>query len=179
MKNCFLKLVLVMCMILFSITGFCEDITNYAECDVCYGSIHLDPLETKKIFGQDGLRYLSDLPDKSVVKIDLDGMMEPGNLSSADAEFELKIWVVEDLLFIKDIKDGSLIQMTGTNSGSVHLYLESSKENEIELQDSVDDAWIKMKTSNIYSWIGLIENKQDWYEAFRKKILSVCQILKK
>jgi len=165
---------------------YAEDIKNYSDCDVCPGAIHYGSEEAKKILGPAVFRLASRLKEDKTIKIDMDGVLKNGSEKDPDAGYEIKIWGT-DILFIKSIIDGSLIQIVTDklNTGQAgsfdnwqpEIYLDSRPSQEIDLEDSVKVAWTKMKASNIYRWVAPGKYAINWPSMLKKKILEAMQLM--
>jgi hypothetical protein len=165
---------------------YAEDIKNYSDCDVCTGAIHYGTEETRKIMGYMGFQLASRLKKEKVVRIDMDGVLINGSEKDPDTGYEIKIWGT-DILFIKNITDGSLIQIVtdhlNTSRGSSfddwkpEIYLESGSSQAISLEDSLEVAWSKMIASNIYRWVATGKDSVNWPELLKKKILEAMQLM--
>lgn len=151
-----------------------EDVSNYSGCDVCHGAIHFAPAETRTILGAELMGRIVASPRGRVVKIDLDGMMKNGSEDSPDSGYEIMAWWNANIFFVKDLRDHSLVQVVmGQGADYMHLYLESGGENEIDLKDSVGQAWEKMKYSGIYQWVSATEDTGIWLKRLREKLGQV------
>jgi len=188
--RCFTGFYVVILMVLFPLFIQSEEIANYAGCDVCNGAIHLTMKETKDLLGLEGViaTLKLPLPNSKKVKIDLDGKLENGTKDSAYDGYEIEIWGSE-IFFIKDLRDESVIQML-TSRGQLpssdnmqsykpHIFLDAGHTHGIDLKDSVDVAWKKMRHTNIYKWVGEAENKDEWLLLLREKIFQAMEIMNK
>lgn len=165
-----------------------EEIGNYANCDVCNGAIHLTVSETIDLLGFEGTMMIRKIPgaEDRNIKIDLDGQLKNGTTNMPDDGYEIKIWGSE-VFYIKDLRDQSTIQMItsrnqSSNSDDIqayqpNIYLIGGHDHSIELTDSVDEAWKKMKKTRIYQWVGKADNKQEWLMNLRKKIFQAVELL--
>ena len=164
---------------------YAEDIKNYSNCDVCPGAIHYGTEEARKIMGYTGFRLASKLKKEKIVKIDMDGVLANGSEKDPDTGYEIKIWGTS-ILFIKDITDGSFIQIVSDhlntsrtssfNNWKPEIYLESSTLQKISLEDPLKVAWAKMKASNIYRWVAPGKDI-DWPSLLKKKIVEAMQLM--
>lgn len=179
-------LFIVVCLISFCALSFAEENANYADCDVCHGAIYFPPIETKALLGIEGIRLAAEILEFKVIKIDLDGVLANGSKDTPDNGFEIQIWGRE-ILYIKDLRDHSLILVVTSGQGTSaadaqytqRIYLESAGNDEIELTDSIDVAWIKMKHTNIYQWVGNTKNKDEWLALLKIKIFLAMEMLGK
>ena len=163
-----------------------EDIKNYSDCDVCTGAIHYGTEEARKIMGHSGFRLASRLKQEKVVRVDMDGVLVNGSEKDPDKGYEIKIWGT-DILFIKNIVDGSLIQIVTDrlNAGrgksfdnwKPEIYLESGSSQPISLEDPLETAWDKMKASGIYRWTATGKDKAVWSVLLKKKITEAMQLM--
>lgn len=171
--------ILVTFFMIFNVNGMAEEITNYADCDACHGAIKLNIEETEQIFEKRGIHNFSNLPVPNSIKLDLDGVMRTGGPETDDKGFEIKVWTKGTNLYIKDLRDSSLIHFAGINTSFVHIYLEASKKNEINLKDPVDVAWARMQESSIYQWVSTEKDKDEWYKKLPEKIIPILSMLKR
>lgn len=164
-----------------------EDNKNYADCDVCRGGIHYGPDEAKVILEKECLDLFVLLEDAAkTIKLDLDGVLKTGSKDTPDSGYEIKIWGVSPF-FIKDLRDGSMILITNSvndpargptmENWKPEIYLYASKSNEIDLKDSMDIAWEKIKSSGIYFWISSENEGNQWNASFKKKILETLKLM--
>jgi len=164
-----------------------EEISNYAKCDVCDGAIHLTVQETVDLLGFEGVMAIRKMPvtETKSVSIDLDGQLKNGT-TTTDEGYEIKIWGSE-VFYIKDLRDQSTIQMITTRkqasnfddmqSYQPHIYLYGGHDHSIELSDTVDVAWKKMKQTRIYQWVGKSDNKGEWLINLQKKIFQAIELM--
>jgi len=179
---------LVVYLVFLCSSSFAEEVSNYADCDVCHGAIHFSAMEAKALLGIKGLMLSAHIPQHTVVKIDLDGILKNGSKDTPDDGYEIQVWG-QEIIYIKDLRDRSLIQVVTSSQSAAaidsmaqynpQIYLESSRDDEIELTDSIDIAWIKMKHSNIYQWVGDAKNKDEWLGHLRTKIFLAMEMLGK
>ena len=64
----------IILVVLTLISGFAsaEDIKGYSDCDVCPGSIHYGPDETRTLLGKEGRAAIGHLKESDNISIDLD-----------------------------------------------------------------------------------------------------------
>ena len=139
-----------------------EQVANFSDCDVCPGAIYLPPKEANPILGEKIFEHFSKIHRGKVVKIDLDSVLKSGSGASLDDGYELRIWKNGNLALIRDLRDNSLIQLVITGTASkpqAEIYLNASKDQEIDLSDSIDLAWMKFRFTNIYQWVGPEKDK--------------------
>ncbi len=158
-----------------------EQVANLSGCDVCHGAISLSFQETKDLMGDEIFERFGRIRKNAVVKIDLDGILKPGTGASLDDGFELRIWNNNNVVMIRDLRDKSTIQFVVTAGPSARIYLESSTDNEIDLSDSMDLAWMKFRLSNAYQWVrengvgqekkvGQEKDKARWLELLKNRL---------
>ncbi len=179
---------LMLAALLFSIsTLHAEDNKNYADCEVCRGGIHYAPGEAKEILGEECFELFVQLTDQSkTIKIDLDGVLKNGSREKPDTGYELKVWGA-DPFYIQDLRDGSIILISGQtadlgqastfNSWWPEIYLYAAKSDGIDLEDPMDVAWEKMKTSAIYYWVISKDENMEWNELLKVRVLKMLKLM--
>ncbi len=173
MKNMMMKQFALLAVMVLGVCSpaLAEDISNYSGCDVCHGAIHFTPAETRTILGAQLMARIVASPRNRVVKIDLDGMLKRGSADTPDSGYEIKTWWNANVFFVRDLRDRSLVQIvTGQGAEDMQLYLESGGDNEIDLKDSVGQAWERMKYSGIYQWVSTTEDTGIWVKLLGEKL---------
>jgi len=166
-----------------------EKIKNYSSCDVCPGSIYIIPDEARNIMGIECLKQIRKINRniQQIVKIDLDGVMKNGGPEDTNLNYDIEITSFHNIIYIKSLIDSSYIQIAlddinADRSELLHewhpeIYLQSSHSNEINLKDTVKDAWKKMKTIHIYEWVFSDKDHQNNMKMLGDKILYSLQQL--
>lgn len=187
MNRSFLHIIILLGVLLLPSSVLGEDISNYSECDVCHGSIHLNPIETKLLLGEEGRKFVQSLGEKQVViKVDAHGKLAPASAETPNKEYEMLVWVGGSALFIKDTRDDSLIQLVLDKSGASqglemwqpHIYAESGKVDEIVLTDTVATGWSKFSSSSLAQWLGKKGNTGIGQDEIRNGIVKAMNSLK-
>jgi hypothetical protein len=166
---------------------YAEDNKNYANCDICHGGIHYGPEEAKEILGKECFDLIALLRDQlKTVKIDLDGDLKNGSRETPDTGYEIKAWGA-DPFYIEDLRDGSIIlissqtadlgQASTFGSWWPEIYLYASESDEIDLKDSMDVAWEKMKSSAIYFWVMSENENMEWNGLLKARMLKVLKLI--
>jgi len=185
-----MKKIWILILIPLLIPGFliAETIGNYAGCKVCHGSIYYTAIESIEILGAKGYAYISELrgSNSKVKKIDLDGLLKSGSLKTPDQGYELRIWWGNEVFYIKDLIDGSLIEIyadhkttlkaDGYKTWQPKIYISSLKAEKIDLKDTMDIAWQKVKKSGIYFWVSDGNKKGEWKDQLSNKILQSFEL---
>jgi len=182
----------IVCVVLFlgvylPLLAIAEDISNYSDCDVCHGAIHFGQKDTAGFLDKNlYMEALKGIAKGKVLKIDLDGVLINGTADTPDEGYELKIWG-KNVFFIQELRDKSLVQVVwlpgdtenGEQDEGYHLdiYMEPGHDLEIDLKDSVDEAWKKMRFTQIYRWVGKTSDKEKWKILLGEKILDAAKQL--
>lgn len=180
-------------MILWGTVASAEDIKNDSGCDVCDGAIHYGPDETIKIFGDEIHQKINDMwwQGQKSVWIDLDGVFKNTETPGDESAFELKIYGSVLKVFIESLMDGSVMELVVNNVEEVEedapqnasipwlpeIYLYAGHTEPIDLSDSLDVAWRKMKERHIYEWAGRGKDVRANPEELRKQIMVMLNTL--
>jgi hypothetical protein len=179
--------VLLVMILLTGPSAYAEDISNYNGCDVCPGTIHYGVFEAKILIGLKGPALAARLKkaERKEIKVDLDGSLPYGSKKDS-AGYELKVLVLENAIYIIDLRDGSYIYFVtdSVNIGlgnwytnwSPEIFLQAGDEDKIRLDDSVKVAWDKMRKSSIYGWVTSNDAEADWTESLREKLIWVLKL---
>ncbi len=175
---------------LFSLTAYAEENSNYADCDVCHGSIHLTIPETRGLLGIKGANTIKKLPlpYKRQIKIDLDRILINGTKDTPNEGYEIMIWGSVNFIIKSLVDRSSIFMVTSRRQLSnyeeshdhvyqPHIYLSSGHDDEIALDDSIEIAWEKMKFSKIYQWVGKADTKEEWLNLLGGKILQSMELV--
>ena len=57
------------------------------------------------------------------------------------------------------------------------IYLYAAKSDEIDLKDSMDVAWEKMKTSAVYYWVASKDENIEWEVLLKTRILKMLMLM--
>ncbi len=197
MRNPWKGWVILFCWLLFTVDGqvHAQDIANYSDCDVCPGTIHYGPEEVEALIGKETLSMIGKIAygeegkiQKRVLLIDLDGVRTHGDGKSDPAGYELKVQATRresldtTVIYIWDLRDDSYIQLAGESTPNppfwkADLYLQAGEDQKIELADSADIAWAKLKESHIHKWVMDGAKEPSWKERFPLSIKSILSKL--
>ncbi|HNR14596.1 MAG TPA: hypothetical protein PKM59_14915 [Thermodesulfobacteriota bacterium] len=179
--------VFLCCMLAFR-PAYPEDIKNYSDCEACPGNLHYGPDQARTILGQEGLLCIVRLKEFNRMSRSLPQTNPAAKNASAFAGLSIELSGNSAVLFLKDTEDQSYIQIVtdylqvhqmGTpGAWSPEIYLQSSRDNRIELTDSLDNAWNKLKQSNIYAWV-LAGGDVTWEKALKARVLEALDLLNK
>ena len=183
-----LVLVFLLVMILTCPSGYAEDIANYNGCDVCPGTIHYGVFEAKIIIGLEGpaLAAKSTNVERREIKVDLDGSLPYGSKEDSDTGYEIRVLVLENVIYVTDLRDNSYIYFVTDSANlrrpdkfanwSPEIFLQAGDEEKIRLDDSLKIAWNKMRKSSIYGWVTSNDKEVDWTESLRVKLLWILKL---
>jgi hypothetical protein len=178
---------ILMALFFFASPLDAEDNKNYADCEVCHGGIHYGPEEAKEILGKECFDLFVLLADnQKTIKLDLDGVLKNGSGEKPDTGYELKIWGASPF-FVKDLRDGSIILISNRVEDSSRalifdnwkpeIYLYAAKSDNIDLEDSMDVAWEKMKTSAVYQWVISEGGGMEWEEVLKARMIKMLTLM--
>jgi hypothetical protein len=182
-------LIVLLSIASFMATGYAEEVENYGDCDICPGTIHYGAVEARKVIGLEGLKLIRKMTgsDHVIIKIDTDGVLKNGSSEDPETAYEIKIDYYQHTVYIKSLLDESYIQIVSDfqnakRSSSLHdwhpeIYLQSSQSDKIILEDTVTDAWEKMKKSHIYYWIFSHQNHRSHLVLLGNKILYAFKLI--
>ncbi len=179
----------LMLFIILSTNAFAEKVKLLnPDCDVCPVVICYDGDEAKSILGKAGIQFLLKLKDidQKTIKIDLDGLQKIGSENDSDQGYELSVRSYKHLISIRSIRDGALIKIKtdyknlsaegALNVWSPEIQLKPRTHAQIEKEDDLETAWIKIKESRLYQYINNnSENHSLWNKNLSKMILYVLE----
>lgn len=170
-----------------------EDIANDSGCDVCAGAIHFGPEETRKIFGDEIREKINSFgwQGQKCVWVDLDGALKNTETPKDESLFEIKIYGTVLTVFIKSLIDGSVMELIVNNVEEVkddapaemiiawypEIYLYAGDSQPINLTDSLDVAWSKLKERHVFQWAGRGKDVRVNPEELRKQIMTALKTL--
>lgn len=173
--------------------GAAEDIQNDSGCDVCDGAIHYGPDETREIFGDEIREKINEMrwQGQKNVWIDLDGVWKNTESPENESHFELKIYGTILKVFVKSLMDGSVVELvlntveeTGddttaslSRTWNPEIYFYAGHAEPIDLSDSVDAAWKKIKERHVYQWIGRGKDLRAHPEEMRRQLMNALTAL--
>jgi hypothetical protein len=182
--------ILVIVVAVWGITAalaYAENIKSYSDCDVCPGSIHYGPDEACKLLGEEGFGLITQLKQFDRITVNLDEVLSSNQADNPDKAYAVMLHGDSLVIYLQDSIDKSSIQLvTGyfrarqTDSAAAwqpEIYVGSSKANPVELSDSVDAAWNKIRESNIYQWVMANGDDVRWTDALRNRLLQALKIL--
>jgi hypothetical protein len=156
-----------------------EDIDNYGDCDVCPGTIHYGPEESRNLLGAQGLALASKLTKQKRVDLPFDAVPPASKAPSAPVTIRLRGDAL--VFYLKDIGDKSYIQLVtdwyrarkakNLSQWSPEIYVQAAKADAVALSDSPATAWKKVKESTIYSW-ATMSGSLSWEEALTLRLLQ-------
>lgn len=157
-----------------------ETIANYSNCDVCAGSIAYTPDEAREMLGNDVSELLKQAGTFGYrfVNLDLDGKAQTTNTREPSQGHDLQVAGSSDSIFIKLLADGSYCQFVTDFSGLYaywrpQLFLQSAHADEIALQDALEQAWAKLKSSAVYDYI--LKQDKDFQKGLKKLVLQAVK----
>jgi hypothetical protein len=172
---------------ILAVLAYAEDIKSYSDCDVCPSSIHYGPDEARKLLGEEGFSLIARLKQFERINVNVDEVLSSDQPGEPDKPYAIKLHGDSLIIYLQDSIDESYVQMvtdylrvrqTGSRAGwQPEIYVGSSKANAVDLSDSVDVAWTKIKESNIYQWVIANDDNIPWTDALNKRLLEALKIL--
>ncbi len=187
MRRIISYLLLALSLVLAGTCVYAEDIANYSDCDVCPGTIHYGPDDARRLLGQQGFDLITQLKQFDRITINLDEVLPSSPPKGPAKPCAVKLHGNALVIYLQDAIDESYVQIVtdyprAQQTGSLvewlpEIYMQSAKANSIELTDSLDLAWDKMRESNIYRWVMAVNEDARWTEAMMNRLVQVLKIL--
>ena len=169
-----------------------EENKNDSGCDVCPGAVYFSPEESTEILGDEIRAWALEWwwQGQRSVWIDLDGVLKNAEAPENETHFELQIYGMPDRIFIKSLLDNSVLELVcyaieskaavaagGSAAWSPEIYLFAGHDGQIDLEDSLDEAWRKIRETHIYQWVSRGKDLRETPGEMKARVFRAMQAL--
>ncbi len=157
------------------------------SCDVCPVVIAYNGQESRAILGEKGLTAVRNIEKafpKKAVMIDIDGIKAPGPEIGNRDGYEIRVFIYPHLIVMSTIQDASALKIhtdyqnlvTDPLAWRPEIHLSPAKKIQINMTDSLEDAWVKFGLTRIHSHVNDQVQNAKWEEKLAAFIIENLMI---